>query len=78
VRDVAHVAPYASHRLHNFSFNMSDETAPVTTSADQSIQETVEAPSTHTPAVGGVNDVAVKDETDGKKVSGYDIVPSSS
>jgi hypothetical protein len=57
---------------------MSDETAPVTTSADQSIQETVEAPSTHTPAVGGVNDVAVKDETDGKKVSGYDIVPSSS
>ncbi|KAJ9094435.1 hypothetical protein QFC21_005974 [Naganishia friedmannii] len=47
---------------------MSDETAPVTTSADQSIQETVEAPSTHNPAVGGMNDVAVKDETDGKKI----------
>ncbi|KAJ9104383.1 hypothetical protein QFC20_004519 [Naganishia adeliensis] len=50
---------------------MSDETAPVATAADQSIaatQETVEAPSTHTPAVIGVNDVQEKDETTGRKV----------
>lgn len=50
---------------------MSDETAPVTTAADQSIaatQETVEAPSTHTPAVGGVNETQEKDETIGRKV----------
>jgi hypothetical protein len=47
---------------------MSDETAPVATAADQSIQETVEAPSTHTPAVGGVNESQEKDETTGRKV----------
>lgn len=48
---------------------MSDETAPVTTAADQTIAEAVDTPSTHVPAVGGVNEEPqVKDETTGKKV----------
>ena len=48
---------------------MSDETAQVTTAADQTIAETVDTPSTHVPAVGGVNDEEqVKDETIGRKV----------
>ncbi|KAJ9092002.1 hypothetical protein QFC19_008870 [Naganishia cerealis] len=56
---------------------MSDETAPVTISADQSIaatQETVDVPSTHVPAVGGVSEVEVKDETDGKKVRAAHVI----
>jgi hypothetical protein len=52
---------------------MSDETAPVATAADQTISATneeVDTPSTHVPAVGGVNaEEHVKDETTGKKVS---------
>ena len=65
-------SPFISLAADPHLIIMSDETAPVATAADQSIaatQETVEAPSTHTPAVGGVNDVQEKDETTGRKVS---------